>query len=371
MVCSVEPRDIVFELEYQGAKDTVRATAVGVVLKKAYYTRATSGNENKVPDNLDSIDLRNSIKEDQAADGSYYGFGSCTAVGSVDTRFGGRILFEWEIIPQKAEEWMTDIGVVGVLFDVTRQIMARDYAIQSGEHVMTPLTKPEQTMFPERQSPQRDNEMPNDNKAFRYDEDNAPSNSLIYSYDSPTQPNTTDDAAFSIRQNTLREWVRMKLDRNIPFQHDDRKILQDVQGSQVSLKKDWHCVYHLVRNPEGKWREDDADTTYSSPLRTTEGNGRIDITLGKDAITEGFKASYGDAFSRRIWLLTGTKSGLPVSDSDYVPDGYWKLAFPNTITVEIWQGMILFADDDRFNFSIFRKYRKENKIGLGFFDVTK
>ncbi|MBI4833338.1 MAG: fibronectin type III domain-containing protein [Planctomycetes bacterium] len=364
---TVEPstklRDISFTLEYQGANDTVKATAVWVILNRAYYTRATSGDENKIPDYLNDIDenylRKTDIQNNQASDSSYYGLGSYTDEDG-NTQLGGRILFEWNIIPNGEE-----LRKLGVVFDVTRQAMWRAYGIQSGKRILEPVAPPDKWKFPENRTPAMDNETPNDN-GHPEDEDNEPENSMIYSSDRPGYPSSLTGIAFVTYRSWFKELVRIQLN-NTPFKHDNEKILQDVQGSRASAKKDWHIVFYTVRNSDGEMERDTAPTTCSVPIKTGTGNGTFSTALSTNAVTEGFAATY-DATNQK-WTLTGTNS-QPVSAS--LANGIWTLTVQNKITVTITQGTTAFANGDRFTFSVFKTSAPDGKgydLGFGPIDV--
>lgn len=363
-------RQIGYQLKYQGAEDLVKATAVWVRLNKAYYTRASSGDENKIPDNLDNTDVlylrKQTIINYQASDGSYYGFGPYDETAGEDTTFGGRILFEWQIQPSGVDNELKELGV---LFDVTRQVKSRDYFIESGEQnlpVVTPPNSDEPTNkqeFPENQNPRKDNETPNDNGNKR-DEDNIPCNSMIYSYDIPGEGSIMAGGdAFSISRKWFKEWVRIRLSPySAPPDPNPKDFLNTngvVEGSCASDKKDWHLVYYLVRDTNGKWKIDTMPVTCSAPLKKpwTIGDGTITATPLGDAVTEGFKAVY--SYDANSWLLFGTSDLVAVSSPQV--GATWTLNLYNRVNVTITQGSVPFKDGDAFSFSTFKTYASGGK----------
>jgi len=138
-------RDIELEWEYKGLKDIVKATALWV--EKTTDRQAPATNTpwrdrqaaNGWPDNpvvgaggqltdLNEAVLVNNINTTcKAVDGSRYGHGGCTAVNGANTYFGGRIFWEFRLVPAGAE------ALDNVKLDVTRQVFGRWWWIAPGK----------------------------------------------------------------------------------------------------------------------------------------------------------------------------------------------------------------------------------------------
>ena len=133
-------------------------------------------------------------------------------------------------------------------------------------------------------------------------------------------------------------------------------------------------VSYLKSASPPRWVPDNARVSYNTPIFRGKGSGTPAVTLLKDAVTEGFTATYD--LAKRKWTLVGT-SGQKVSvqKGGAVPPGTtWELALGTKVKVVITQGRVAFANGDKFIFSIFKTSApkgKKNEIGLGSFDVKK
>ena len=175
---SASLRDIVLTLTYKNCKDTVKATAVWVTktARAPWYKRQAPDGfpDNPVPGpggdlpDLTDTDLLSLIADRRAADGSRYGQGTKTEVLGDDKQVGGRILYEFQIMPAGVE-------ALGVVFDATRQIEWRGYVIFSGKSQLRSIGALD---FPWNQTPVLDNELPNDD-GQDFDEQNVPVNDVV------------------------------------------------------------------------------------------------------------------------------------------------------------------------------------------------
>jgi hypothetical protein len=374
-------RDIVLELHYKGAKDTVKATAVWVTKTERpaeegscpWFNRQV---EDGFPNNPEAGEQLPAIVKDtlrfainntapygvRAADGSRYGFGSFRSAAGVDSHIGGRILFEFQVSPEGAESL--------VVFDVTRQIESRDFAMEHGSGEWNdPAPRPPED-FPWLQAPRKDNELPNDDEG-NVDEQNLPSNQLLYSFDGPGVL-IDQNYAFVLSRNTFKELVRVRV-ADEPFEDSAEVPLESVQGSRASPKYDWHLLCYLRNGAEGRLVVDDANPSHSQPTFSGVGNGTVSVTLLAEAATQGFSATYDAATFK--WTLTGT-SGNSISDekAEAPPGATWTLTIPETVTVQITQGTVAFGVGDQWLFSAFKSSApdgKQNVIGLGYKDVRE
>jgi hypothetical protein len=307
-------------------------------------------------DKASVIDFIENLRK--SSDGSRYGHGTCVNVGGSDTAFGGRILYEFEVDPAGA----VDLDVV---FDVTRQIKYRDYKVDNATGTVDPDGDED---FPWQQTPVKDNELPNDDTGSA-DEDNDPTNSLLYSWDAPRHGMSAGGKSFVVSRNTFYEWVRVKLN-NVAFSAGEV-----LEGSRGSGKEDWHCVYYLKRDGSGEWVEDNISPSYNTPVFTGTGDGTIAVTLLANADTEGYTAEYDEP--TKTWTLTAdVGTGSDTDTQNPAPQGTkWTLTIGTEVQVEITQGATAFADGDKFEFSVFKSGAsstgyKKNETATGSFDVT-
>ena len=226
-------------------------------------------------------------------------------------RTGGRILFEFTTSPAGVE-------TLGVLWDVTRQIKARDRFIRRGA-VATPGGLPD-VNFPDEDG--NDNERPNDDNRAG-DEDNIPANRHIYSFDSPSQGRRArvngSRADFMMRRTTFKEWTRVRLSpalnmafRGIPLYLPFINRNGTVEGSRSAEKNAWHYIDYLRLSRTGNWVPDTAARSASQPLFTSTGSGGARATTLANAVTEGFTATY-DAANQRWTDQPGGLGSDPVA----------------------------------------------------------
>lgn len=385
---STSIRDIVIYYRYQppGAPnwdgttiDSATATAVWVTKNNAWFTRFGGVDASKNPKpgvGGDLPDLVNEsvigfINQSIALDTSRYGYGAFerNLAGTLDTRYGGRILFEFKVAPANVD---TKLGVV---LDVTRQRQFNDYTLENGSSTFSVTAD----RFPWLQSPVKDNELPNDDTGDK-DEQNIPSsNGMLYSLDSPSVVARAraggKDLAFAIIRDTFKEWVRMRIAG--AFGNQNGGHTEQVEGTRVSDKYDWHVVSYLKRGANGRFIEDNAtaSTTFNTPVMKGTGNGTAAVTLLTNASTSGYTATYalvnpGQANQTGTWTLTDTSEGtVSVAKLGAIPAGTtWTLTIPNEITLVMTQGTTAFADGDSSVFSSFKTgtpLGRVNEIALG------
>ncbi len=130
-------RDINIRAMREGVvQDGVKATAIWVNKKEAYQLRTDPTN----PANLgiDNSELTDWIADNgDAVDGSYYGFGSFNPTANSpnnDTYFGGRILFEFELLPNGIEN---ELNALGIIFDIGRRIRKNRVEIEINDRAAT------------------------------------------------------------------------------------------------------------------------------------------------------------------------------------------------------------------------------------------
>ncbi len=215
---SSQVRDIEIRIDYKNQHDKVRATAIWVDCPQSWHTRCPINEpscdqalDNPLAGqgtliNLDAGGLKSTINTTRnSKDGSRYGHGYNGVVvdgNPKDDHFGGRILFEFSILPLLNNAEYVELGVE---FDCTRRRRIREFSAIHGD-------KPIETdneIFPFQLDDANDDQ--NSNNA---DEDNLPNNGLLYSWDSPgtTNIHTGDiskEFAFRALKMNFEEYVRL------------------------------------------------------------------------------------------------------------------------------------------------------------------
>ena len=375
-------RDIEIKLEYQGKSDTVHATAVWV-RKSSRSPWRVRESQNGLPNNPvpgPGKDLPDLIDANCAAlinitrisaDGSRYGQGTHTKPGAADTLYGGRILYEFEVLPPE-DATHRSVHDLGVRFDCTRQVQYRDWAIYIGSGQVNSTGSAD---FPDEAG--QDNEVANDDDGTQ-GESNRPSHDRIYQFDSPSEPIETpmDVTAFAVSRNTFREWVRVKLKDMASAVEPIFEAPSNVpQGSRASDKYEWHHVRYLKRDGQGVLVEDNSAVSSCAPKLEGTGNGQIDVALLAGADTEGFTATYSISGNSKKWTLTGTSGGSVVDEkTGDVPQGtVWILTLGTKVRVTITQGSTAYATGAEYKFSVFKTTAsggKKNETAEGSLGVT-
>ena len=323
-----------------------------------------------------------------------YGHGSCfrselsvqtptgiqTFPSGEDKRFGGRILFEFQIFPN---DLITSNLNDFVFYDITRQKKNRFYKVASGG-ILGTFETDNSVNFPWEQplgggSP-LDVELPNDDMNPN-DEDNTPNSGLpnsnfIYSFDPPTTDIIEFEIeilAFKVNMITFKEFARIRLMDDFP---DLGQNL--VSGSRSSDKIDWHCVYYVRRasNDTYKMMIDNEPVSLSIPVKSGNGNGNITFTpnpLPMNTPTMGYRV----VFEGNKWELhqnNGLPTTPPTISSNISNSGPWTIDF-NGITLEITEGNPSYFSGDQYTFSVLNTMNpngKQNIINTGTaeFDVT-
>lgn len=390
---SQKVRDVELRLTYQGKYDTVKATAIWVSLNSRpgkdgknmnpWYNRQQQDGppNNPVPGrdlpDIDKKDLKDLIEIWRAKDGSRYGFGTIKKdiLSKEDTFYGGRILHEFKIAPAGVDK-------LAVLFDCTRQVggrilvMKEGYGLKKDGFGEFQSNANDERVFPWLALRPWDNEQPNDDTNAS-DEDNEPSNGMIYSFDGPS--NITYQGAtcpaFLVRRSSFQEWVRIRVGVQ---QGEKFEEGSGVQGSRASDRFDWHVIYYQRKDQGNKLVRDDAPAAASFPTLAhppmVTSNGTAKATALDKTVTEGLTATYDK--TTLAWSLKGTSdpNNPAVAQKKDAPAGtQWTLTLPNRVTLVITQGTIPFETGDQFLFSAFKTSAaggKQNRIGLGSITIT-
>lgn len=382
---SGELQSIALKMEYPGAvADTVKATAAWCEKttrkpdqgKNPWLERQDAdgfpdnpkvGPRGDLPDLDASLAVKHINQVFLAAGGSRYGRGPChVSVTGRDERFGGRVLFEFKLLPK-------DVETLGVTLDPTRQKDAKTWLISLGSKRVEPV--PDFTeAWPWAQTPPRDVEEGNDEHPSSV-QDRFPTNQLVYSFDGPGIALADGRVlAFAIMRVSFQEWVRVGLEERHFGGADDT-----VEGSRGSEKTDWHFVMYLKRNGADQLEEDNSGTAPSACAPTFTFSGFLSVTVdATNCDTEGWSVTYDqpnnqwdvkDAGGNNRGTLTFVAGSNPRkwTGSGSIGGKVW-LTLAATETPDF-----PFANGERFQFSTFKsgetKTGKRNAIGTGAFPV--
>jgi hypothetical protein len=393
-------QDISLVYEYQAPGTTtwlplqksVSATAVWVNQTAVWMTRKAGIDAvtNPVPGSPDlpfltEASLIKIIQKRVSSDGSRYGFGTFTKpmIGFLDEQIGGRMLMEFTIQPANVEK-------LGVRFHVTRQVQGNTYDIlNDGKGVLSP--DPTFTRkFPWLNG--QDNELPNDDVRDA-DKQNIPQNGRLYSWDAPGNEVDAHNYAFSILRFWFKEWVRIRLDGKSFKNEEDHPDFdttaatarQQVEGSRVSEKLDWHMVEYLVADQSKYFDRDRNNPSNNDPQLTraagSTANGTAAVTLLGSG-TEGYTITFADDGTNGTWTIQGQVNGVAVAADTATaaqPSGSpagtaWTLTIPNKVQVVITQGAAGFKAGDVFRFTVFKSQSpagKLNEMAMGPFTDVK
>jgi hypothetical protein len=185
----------------------------------------------------------------------------------------------------------------------------------------------------------------------------------------------------------------MRLD-GLPFKNEvdhpdfymtEASARQQVEGSRVSDKIDWHMVEYLVADQSKYFDPDRNNPSNNAPqLQRAAGsnaNGTAAVTL-RGSGTEGYTATYADDGTNGTWTLQGAVNGVDVvadKTTAMQPSGSgqgttWQLSIPNKVDVVITQGAAGFKAGDVFRFTVFKSQSpggKVNEIAMGSFTDVK
>ena len=354
-------RDIEVKLDYNGAQDVVKATAVWVINSRVWCTRDVcqpfcaenpKAGEGRLSA-LNETNLENLINVLRVSkDHSRFGHGYDTKVGTEDQGFGGRILFEYLIFPNDGN--LSDLDVI---FDCTRQKKIREMRTMHGK--MPPGVSITPIDFPDEIGANIDK--PNDDESSGDDEYNVPTYTnafdsypagwRTYAWDRPgiTNINQGQGTAFKVGRQLFRDFVRVNIGETFESGNS-------LQGSRVSDKIDWYSVYYTKSGANHLLEPDEQSVSASNPIRVdnTSGNGSCTIQTLANANNAGYKLLY-NSFQQK-WELKNandasinTATPLPGSNPKK-----WVITDPEKVTVTIIEGNIPFGNGSEFKFSVFK-----------------
>jgi len=365
-------------MKYNGEEDIVTATAIWVENTKIWKTREPCsplpdcfGGENPKAGHgrllgLDEGVLRDIINVDRVSkDGSRYGHGYNSKVpaptDSEDMGFGGRVLFEYAILPTN-----TDLLEFNIEFDCTRRRETRSMKSKHGDIPGNVEIGGASYMdFPP------DSDTANDDAA-PFDEDNIPTKPdgsnewRIYAWDRPGISNIGDGNTYSFwaTKNNFEEYVRVKFDGSFSSNGNG------LYGSRVSEKTKWHCVYYTKSGAGNKLEPDMQPISFSNPKKVGPGNGSCIVETFPDALNSAYTAYYIPSTTE--WGLSRKNSGV-VAKANVLPGSdprKWILDISGIIRVTITEGVSSFGDNSRYEFSVFKtSIEKINKTDIGHISI--
>ncbi|MEZ4908635.1 MAG: hypothetical protein R2771_13575 [Saprospiraceae bacterium] len=306
---SSQLRDIEIIAKVNGKEeDKIAATAIWVEKKDVYYDDI-SKIELPIPGN---IGINNSVLEDiintstdgyRAVDDSRYGFGSCkknslSILGTSyytneDSKFGGRILFEFEIFPHDIVPLLSSYNIT---FDIARRKKVRDELYQPG--IVDPdIIPPIDYNFPYQNEQANDDPQNLPTTGDYLDEDNSPTGFEIFSFDAPTTGMRSEQVGSTT--NILSTYAVVF--RDIDFEEFTRLAFKNgnllkgdhISGSRCSKKINWSINYatysydsHDPYNPYDRLYQYHAKANAGDIIITkpryrylgTGGNGKITIS---------------------------------------------------------------------------------------------
>lgn len=264
---SASLRDIEFKVTFNSTEDRVKATAVWVTKTNHWSNNSSTPTISSLP-NLGGL-IKYAIQNDAASDGTLFGHGDFwTApigdgagwqdVSTNNKKFGGRILMEWQVFPPGAEQVAS--------FDVTRQRKTKTWYASYSDWAFT--DSPRNMSFPFEANTEPadategdDVEEPNDDG--NGSEDRNPINGFLYSWDAPSVAKkfpTEGPRTFHVSKNSFKEFVRART-KSSGFGPIDGTV----QGSRVSDKFDWYCVYYARRDETYELSKDALKQSHCHP----------------------------------------------------------------------------------------------------------
>jgi hypothetical protein len=390
---SQELRDIKFQLIYKkpnasGQFDGLvrRATAVWVDFKKAWYADATEpipGAAGELSNMKNEWLITRSIKNWISENKQVYGSGPCHAddyrinldnphpsakeLPGRNKQIGGRILFEFKVLPQGAETLVD--------FDCTRQKNVYRYRFVDGDAQPQALDRSGDFCYPflcpDGAGRVRDIEMPNDDGNNNSDETWPPESGILYCNDYPSSrihESEISNVSFKIEKIEFREYVRLSVKHPKNDVSDrDSYWKNQLRGSRCSKIVDWHCIYYLRRARDLispgllLYLADDKAVSVSDANKSVgfKGNGTIRIEAMAGAGTESYRLTFMD----NKWVVKNASDVTNIFPTK--SDGQSCDIVHNRISIKISKGDIPFVNNDTYSFSVFNSTAKKNLIALG------
>jgi hypothetical protein len=342
---STQVKDIKIEAKVGNTiYDKVSATAIWCNFVNKY-------NDGSTP--LPSDDPLNSVIPGYSDnDGDYYGLGYFNQGAQGDPAYGGRILIEFQLIPNGIKD------IWPLYFDVTRRINKSRDGLISGQNTFTNI---ESKSFPSNP------DLPNDDAISNDDEDNIPNQ--LFGFDGPSEP---VNPGLDVGQNSygyiksdhnFEEYVRMSFE---PIQGNGNQLY----GSRCSDKVPWvhnRCLKIWSDNttdpyapPNQRYKVIEGAVTHSMPTRVFGiGKGKIEITFLSNATSDGYTILFKDNNIAELYNATSQ-----VSMSNKI-NGKWMLEEINKIKVVVTDDLVNpYNAVDRLYFSVLNSASIFNDIKI-------
>lgn len=348
--------------------DDVRATGVWVTKTQVYKDRVPAQVVNgqvvppALPANLVNETLLNKITIDRvsALDGSLFGLGPCGKIPgtAIDSLWGGRILYEYQIAPQGS-------GAL-VWFDTTRRARGQIRYLPAGSREWVDVSS---KVLPA--AAEQGNDDGGDEDEQRNPDEkvgNMSANGFLYSWDVPSYGMAFFSRergyrnAFATDRVDFSEWVRIKPKSQFDFAHEIPGLPQfaDLQGSRASALTPWHISLHL------KW--DGAKLVPDTSVVTASGSYFDGVgTLGAMAVetvgsppTEGFTATFNNGSWTVVTASGASKVIAGATGTVEFTDAGGNVQYRVTITQGA--GGAAFVNGDTFRASVYKTGRMGGKV---------
>ncbi|MFN0014742.1 MAG: hypothetical protein ACKVU2_09360 [Saprospiraceae bacterium] len=374
-------RDIELALKYNGEEDVVNATAIWVNNTQIWKFReectpvpdcegpANPEAGSGVLEGLDNGFLMNAINNTyRSSDGSRYGHGSNRKNNNQDISYGGRILFEYEILPNDLV-----MSEFFVRFDCTRRRETRSMKpkyTNALEDINADIPGGYEASWPSYANFLHPPDEANDDEQAT-DEDNTPikfnEKWRIYAWDRPSISNISEGSKYTFwaTKNNFEEFVRVKIDGDFPGSGNG------LYGSRTSHKKNWHCVYYTKNGPNDLLEPDNTSISHSYPRRAGPGDGACAVQIFSGASNSVFTAYFIPAENKWQFAQKGVGNvGQPANVVQGSNPRQWILVLPGIVQATITEGASAFGPGSRFEFSIFKTTsEKINRLDSTWFSI--
>jgi hypothetical protein len=279
-----------------------------------------------------------------------------TDLSDLNKRFGGRILFEFSIIPNITQ------GNNMLFIDITRQKKVRTHRFDHNEEKISLRTDMISFFdFPEELN--TNNELPNDDKNS-LDEDNLINNSFVYSIDVPATLLKRDNfIAFLVQFMSFKEFVRIT-----PYGSSNIFGVNALKGSRASLKIPWNNSYYTKMGINEKLEGDFTQSSVSQPIKIDGiGNGNIQATISGNITTNSFEITLFTANGQKKARLRDFNS---IQTESVFTNGSCNLTLGG-VSISIIDGSIPFSVTSKWRFNTFKSFQpqKINSISSGTINV--
>ncbi len=245
---SLSVRDIIIKARAGGiVKDEVKATAIWVQKKNVFYTRSATPTPNGSSLSINKKSMLDYILYySNATDGTWWGFGSYRPIPpnaypkphnniTGDGFFGGRILYEYELLPTDVHLELLNLGIS---YDLTRRISRNSSFLKYNSFKFKQIISAHKAQNEEANDDEE--KLPPNGPGDFLDEDETPTANEIYQYDAPSQiivGYQSDNFAVYIKKLNFEDFARVSFGKDI--------VGNIQEGSRCSDKYIWELEYTL------------------------------------------------------------------------------------------------------------------------------